>query len=659
MSSSINIYDASGELLRTVTVTKEAEHEAELMTSDFVTLSWRDTTGETLPIGSYIAYEGKTYRLIEPYKPDMKSDAEYRYEPEFHSDFMCLQMRPFFFLDLDTEGNITSRETSWDLTATIGDFLDNIVASILDETGETYTYSLDSSLTGSKTLSFENADIISGLNQICSDSGWDCEWWVIDTVIHVGTAKFGDSVTLEVGKNITYPTSINRSSNGYYTRFYAFGSTHNITQEYQSGKSTNYVVDKRLALPAATCPNGYKDISEDLTDKEIAVKVLIFDDIYPRSYLTVSDVKQEIKYYYDSDGNKVVLSTAADGTVTYQTYAIFFFKIDDYNFDEDDIIDGETLTAYFSSGNLQGWEFELGYDSENKEFEIILDESTGTIIPNEILIPAAGDSVVLCGIEMPTAYVTAAEDELEEALDKAMPQYYSDFDTYTVKSNPVQFNADGTRLKPGMVVTYICGNYTLETRVLKVVEKLDFPCVAEIEFSEEQKTGSITSLKEEVATVSNSVKALSALTDVYNAIINSLSSSSNNMAARLLGYWKKTELVKSGNYLYFLNKKVHAGYADKAGKLTHRVKGKKKLTASDSRTITVNFGDTFSEGDVIQENFRVYRYKKYKGKYIKADVGYHFIKEEWFNYEGCEIVINDNVPLVGVIFSYEFERIDN
>lgn len=77
--------------------------------------------------------------------------------------------------------------------------------------------------------------------------------------------------------------SVSESKDGYYTRFYAFGSTRNITQEYDSGQATNHIANKRLGLDPTKYPGGFKDIkghfengvfTSDLMPGEIFIKTL-------------------------------------------------------------------------------------------------------------------------------------------------------------------------------------------------------------------------------------------------------------------------------------------------------------------------------------------------------------------------------------------------
>lgn len=76
----------------------------------------------------------------------------------------------------------------------------------------------------------------------------------------------------------------------------------------------------------------------------------------------------------------------------------------------------------FQSGELRGREFEVNYDTEKKEFEIITQwpYDDDLQLPSEPLIPAPGDEYILWNIRMPESYYPAAELEYKEAVDRFM-----------------------------------------------------------------------------------------------------------------------------------------------------------------------------------------------------------------------------------------------
>lgn len=333
---------------------------------------------------------------------------------------------------------------------------------------------------------------------------------------------------MEVGKNVGIPTVTN-NKDGYFTRFYAFGSTKNITQEYDDGGFTNGLVNKRLTLNPSLYPGGYMDIRPDLHPEEVFVKTLIFDNIFPSSKLVISGVRAELKDYIDSDGNKIQVGES-EGKPLYKQYAIWYFKIDGFNFnnstyDKDDnpegmLLSGLDLSVIFESGQLNGRDFKLTYHEKTQEYEInFVEESGSIIVPGTVsLIPADGDNIVLYNIRMPEEYVSSSQEELAEALLSEMERYKRNMNSYSFPSYPVSFYEENLDMKVGQSVSFIYGGNNLSTRVLKVEKQLDYPIEQTITIGEEKIKGNTQEIKEEVIDANQNIDVVKALADLNKAI---------------------------------------------------------------------------------------------------------------------------------------------
>nr|DAQ19065.1 MAG TPA: tail protein [Caudoviricetes sp.] len=483
----IDIKDISGNVILSSSILPDCERVEELMKSDHVQLSWNSDCGTVLPVGSYIEYKGERFSLLEPYVPEQEDELEFSYKPKFQSRIMSWGKIPFFMYTYK-DNVITGKEPDWNLTDNPANFMKTVCDSIKNETGETWAYTVDASLPASATLPFQSVDVFSALNQIAG--AFKTEWWVdkSNKTIHLSKASHGAPVVLEVGNNINTP-SVTNGKEGYYTRFYAFGSTRNITQDYK-GSNTNNLVNKRLTLDPSKYPNGYKDIRPDLKDGDIFSKVLIFDDIYPSSQLAISDVRPRLMYRLDEKGNKIQLGTDDKGTPVYDQYSIWYFQIPGYTFDKKSVVDGKTPSVHFETGTLAGREFELVYHETTKketssdglvfqvkagDFEIKFIEEDSLILPMMTgLSPSVGDKIILFNIVMPEEYISSAYVDLEVALDKEIERLYSDLNNYQFNSNPVSFYNSNPCLSIGRNVTYKNGSYSYSTRVIKLVTKLDY-----------------------------------------------------------------------------------------------------------------------------------------------------------------------------------------
>ena len=518
----IDIKDISGKILKSVIETTDCKKYEELMSLCYISLSWNDENNIQLPAGSYIEYNGEKYRLIEPYDPSFKDESTFQYTPKFYDKIALWSKKPLFLV------TDTGEETDWSMTAYPGQFMEVVVRALSKYTGETFTYSVDASIAQStmEYISFQNKNIFDGLTEIANK--WDVEWWIEGNIIHLSKCQYGEPITLEVGKNVGIPTVTN-NKDGYFTRFYAFGSTKNITQEYDDGGFTNGLVNKRLTLNPSLYPGGYMDIRPDLHPEEVFVKTLIFDNIFPSSKLVISGVRAELKDYIDSDGNKIQVGES-EGKPLYKQYAIWYFKIDGFNFnnstyDKDDnpegmLLSGLDLSVIFESGQLNGRDFKLTYHEKTQEYEInFVEESGSIIVPGTVsLIPADGDNIVLYNIRMPEEYVSSSQEELAEALLSEMERYKRNMNSYSFPSYPVSFYEENLDMKVGQSVSFIYGGNNLSTRVLKVEKQLDYPIEQTITIGEEKIKGNTQEIKEEVIDANQNIDVVKALADLNKAI---------------------------------------------------------------------------------------------------------------------------------------------
>lgn len=565
----IDIKDILGEILFSIVTDENCVFNNELMKSDYVKLSWESDEFEVINAGSYIEYNGEKYKLLENYSPTQQDECTYKYTPQFQSRVMNWdkQITPVYTYEEDGT-TVKSREMDWEFTGSPADAMYIVKQAIKNETGEDWTIQLAESLPATITISSQSASIFATLNTIAGEC--DTEWWADKktNTLYLSKCIFGDAVKLEVGDNVQVPT-VTSDSEGYFTRFYAFGSTRNITQDYNSGQATNSIVNKRLTLNPTKYPNGYKDIKSGIKPDEVFVKVLYFDDIYPSSKLTISDVRARLRYRLDNSGQRIIIG-GTDEPV-YEQYAIWYFQIAGFTFNpETDVIEGLNLSASFESGQLNSRDFELTYHEKAEtvsdsndvtpfevkagDYEIVIDETSGQIIPGtSYIIPQDGDSVVLYNIVMPDEYVTSAQDELEKALDKAMLSYTEDNNTYQMASDPTRFYESGTDIQMGHAVTFVNGSKSLSTRVQMVEKRLDLNCYQTIKVGNKIIKGNTQQLKDEVASVNQNIDVIKAFNDLSTSLSQAYANAQREMIegfAAIKKLWSLKEDDEGNQYAY-------------------------------------------------------------------------------------------------------------
>lgn len=561
----IDIKTITGERLISAPILRDAVIHEELMASDYIALTWNSDEGADLPVGAYIEYEGETYSLYEPYTPTMINEGEYKYSPHFYSRVEAWNKQPACVYTYGEDGvTVKSREFDWSFVGSPADAMQIIKQAIKNEIGEDWSIALADALPANIEISSQTSSIAGVLSDIAAQC--ETEYWVDkkNNILHLSKCEHGEVVSLEVGSNVGIP-SVMSKGNEYYTRYYALGSSRNITQQV-GGISGS--INKRLTLSPSVFPMGYKDVKghfengvfvSDLEQGEIFSKVLLFEDIYPSSDLSISDVRARMKYRLDA-GKKVRIG-GTDESPIYDQYAIWYFKIKDFAFTEDLLIEGLPLSVHFKSGRLAGQEFELIYHKSAKventegdvipfqveagDYEIKFKESSGTILPDiAYIIPQNSDEVTLFNIEMPAEYTTAAQQRLLEALDREIKKDHEDSNTYEIESNPIAFYESAINISLGQRVGFANGEKRLDTRVLMVEKRLDNTSEQKIRVGNDQIQGSTKELREDVASLNHNVDVLSAFNDLSRSIQDGYGRTQaliNEAVASVLGIWTLSE----------------------------------------------------------------------------------------------------------------------
>lgn len=320
---------------------------------------------------------------------------------------------------------------------------------------------------------------------------------------------------------------------------------------------------------------------------------LSFDDVYPHIDLYVYKVRQVVKNLKNSQTNKIELdsngkektytiwyiSLAYPTTIKDNTKTLVNTTNDKdeqgnvvthywYSYELDvkkQVLQGHTLKGFFKVnthttdgkydaltqslvGQPNGQDgFELRYHKDvsasSGEYEIVKYQSGDIIIPtneNEGLYPRGKNKpdytcniVVLFNIVMGENETKAAQEELAARTIKEINRRTHDNNNYSFQSNAVEFAKSNPNLYIGQKVIFNDGNgYELNTRILKLITKLDYPIIQEIVVGNQAVKGTISQLKE----------------DVNNILSGNFSGGGGLNAAQA------TELIKNYTDIRFLSK---------------------------------------------------------------------------------------------------------
>ena len=441
----------------------------ELMGDHYVRFQFSLGEPVYLHVGDWCFIEGfGRFELTEPYAPKYNiSTGGYDYDLQLDAYYIKWKNKLCRYVPASA-----ASETSFHLTATIDVHLEVIVNTINSiaakdssflyngETEFDFTIGVDVP-SSAKYKHYDNTDIISALNDLADI--FDCEWWVDDNYIRFGRLELdGEPVPFTIDDNVEDFSSTD-SKKEYANRLYVFGSDRNLPKDYRKDSTAditkNGVVQKRLMLPLSgvhACPYGYVQ-DGNLTETDAVEAVMVDEDIYPKLECEVSEVIPFETVVKDENGN-TVYEDGHEGEAGYEEKHTFYrikdrsgFKLiyDDAETGEeiDMRLEGLVPHILFTSGRLNGMDFECIYDKAGDYYEIVENEDYGRPLPDSSLCPMPrrteegetieGDKFIIYNWDSTkignTSLIDAAEEALYQSAIKKLEKLKIDSSVYTCK----------------------------------------------------------------------------------------------------------------------------------------------------------------------------------------------------------------------------------
>ena len=438
----MTIYSPSGAVVYEAPITKSAIIRRELMGDYYIELVFDAVDRIDIGRGCYILYNNHRFEIMNNVIPDDTNQGGLRYTLRFESQQSQMKRCNVFWREGD------NLEVSFALTSDISTFGQLIIDNVNAFLGGS-TFSLGSVPSGAemKAISFAGDSCWDAMATIAETFG--VEWWTEENGDNVrlcfGKLEIGDSVEFKKGDIVSSIPSKKGDDANYGTRFYVFGSTKNLPEDYGStveGGITNNVAEKRLHLP-----NGmqYIDAWPNLTPENIVEKTVFFEDVMPTNVETITEVYSGNAQVIPGTSHKVYDVVCANSPFTL-----------------DDVIEGETIQANFTGGSLNGQTFDLELTQTsgafNKTFRIvpkILDKDSLTILPQGEMIPRAGDTFILLNVNLPKGRIDEAEQRLLEVGQEYVKKNSSDTEIYDCPTNAVYCHKNDCNYMLGQRVTLV------------------------------------------------------------------------------------------------------------------------------------------------------------------------------------------------------------
>ena len=442
------INDSSGVQKAIVSPSDNSSHTKEVMRDSILHVSFVLPEYLELDVNDYIEFNGERFTLLEKYRPVMKSTVEYQYDCKFYgieSELKNAVVLKMVDGEMDPKFALTDQAA-----AHLQVIIDNI-----NRIKETNVWTIGEVVSSETVVvEYDNTCCFDALTKIAEACG--TEWWVEGTTINLSRCEHGTSIELGYKQGLTNLSRSDNENARFFTRLIPVGAIRNIYKDDYG--------HHRLQLP-----EGLKWIEQNL---EYGIKEYVeeayFSKIYPRRVGTVGTARTEERTGEDDE-----------------PFTVYFFTDPGMPFDPNDyMMPGLVINIVFQSGELNGRDFEVNYDSDTGEFEIINKYEYDNQIPGGYLIPKSGDKYILYNLRMPSEYYELAEQEFYEAALAFIEEYSQDVSIYRSNSDYIYFQKNNVILRLGQRVKLISDVYFPEgnrqSRITSFARNLNNPWQYEI-----------------------------------------------------------------------------------------------------------------------------------------------------------------------------------
>lgn len=500
----LKVYNRKSVLKLTVSPSENSTRQKRLMGDHVLGLSFTAFECVPLEVYDYVDFEGVRFWITEEYAPKQTSTVEWEYDCKFYG--IESLMRQALVLKLVDGEN----DPIFSLTAPAREHMALIVANINRQMGTTDWKVGEVLSTENLTLDYEGTYCDEALSMLADAA--KTEFWTDGMTVNLCRCEYGDEAVLGYDNGLVSLERDSADNVKFFTRLFPIGSTRNIAPE-EYGYSRLQLPSRRSYVEQNTQQGIVEHYERDA-----------FSGIYPRRIGTLSGVRSE--QHTDDDG---------------EPFTIYYVKDTSLTFDPNSYeIGGLVKQMTFQSGELNGRDFEVNYDTKKREFEIITQwpYDDDTQLPGGLLIPKVGDEYILWNIRMPKEYYTLAEQEFAEAVDEYLLEHDQDRYVYKGRTDYVEVARRRLTLNVGRRVRlesneYFPGTGYRTSRITSISQSVQYPSEMDIEVSDVLGKGALEKIDEELGEVRHYAKTASAgLPDIVRSWENTPASDFNLFSAK-------------------------------------------------------------------------------------------------------------------------------
>ena len=500
----LKVYNRKGVLKLTVSPSENSTRQKRLMGDHVLGLSFTAFECVPLEVYDYVDFEGVRFWITEEYAPKQTSTVEWEYDCKFYG-IESLMRQALVLKIVDGEN-----DPIFSLTAPAREHMALIVANINRQMGTTDWKVGEVLSTENLTLDYEGTYCDEALSMLADAA--KTEFWTDGMTVNLCRCEYGDEAVLGYDNGLVSLERESADNVKFFTRLFPIGSTRNIDPD-EYGYSRLQLPSRRSYVEQNTQQGIVEHYERDA-----------FSGIYPRRIGTLSGVRSE--QHTDDDG---------------EPFTIYYVKDTSLTFDPNSYeIGGLVKQMTFQSGELNGRDFEVNYDTKTREFEIITQwpYDDDTQLPGGLLIPKVGDEYILWNIRMPREYYPLAEQEFAEAVDEYLLEHGQDRYVYKGRTDYVEVARRRLTLDVGRRVRlesdeYFPGTGYRTSRITSISQNVQYPSEMDIEVSDVLGKGALEKIDEELGEVRHYAKTASAgLPDIVRSWENTPASDFNLFSAK-------------------------------------------------------------------------------------------------------------------------------
>lgn len=360
---------------------EEATQNKDLLGVNELTLKVVSSEPLNLTIKDYCVMFGERYTINK--LPNPIKRGENRFETNVILESVQYDLLRCVFLNTDISG--FANKPDFTLTGDLQFFAEIII----NNANRVFTgqWSLGAvSTTAEKTISFNNEKVLSALQRICQEFGF--EFKISQTgenkllTIDAFGSVIGTTFEYGRGKGLYELSRQTINDKSVVNRLYLYGGTTNIPSTYRE-------FSQRL-----TIDGGYIEDTDSISAFGVIEDILTLEEIFPKREGTISSVTG--------------LESFVDSSMDFDV--------------NENLVEGLNVKVTMTSGGLSGYSFDLqktnGYNNSTKTFSIIpFQDENGLKFPNteeSTFQFQVGDKYFIEGISLPITYITQAETKLHD-----------------------------------------------------------------------------------------------------------------------------------------------------------------------------------------------------------------------------------------------------